>query len=248
MRGYPLMYLVGVVTGTGVHILVDIGTTHVIDINVARLISLSESRIDTTMLVGSGTEVSCRATSFSVPLRIDAEIFYIDAFLLNIGNDIDIILGTPWLASLGRLTWDFTMEFEYYRNGNPTSFTTIRPRWTSATVRALLAPPPIQRVPQEAATSPPRDVMMPASHSRYATALNQVNATDAVFDWLRQVVLQQHELRHMALAVTDGTTTPAWSLDQGILFLNGRFYLPAASPVTDVTTTLLGHWTRGYSS
>jgi hypothetical protein len=29
-----------------------------------------------------------------VPLRVDAEIFYINAFLL----DIDFILGTPWGA------------------------------------------------------------------------------------------------------------------------------------------------------
>jgi predicted aspartyl protease len=37
------MYLTGVVSGTGVHILVDTGSTHnIIDINVARLIGLRE--------------------------------------------------------------------------------------------------------------------------------------------------------------------------------------------------------------
>jgi hypothetical protein len=46
--------------------------------------------------------------SFSVPLCIDTDVFYIDAFLLDIENDIDIVLGTPWLAGLGHLTWDFT--------------------------------------------------------------------------------------------------------------------------------------------
>ena len=61
-------------------------------------------------------------------LRIDADIFYIDAYLLDIGNDIDIILGTPWLAGLGCLTWDFsTMELQYIRNGYPITFTTVRP-------------------------------------------------------------------------------------------------------------------------
>lgn len=79
--------------------------------------------------------MSCRSASFGIPLHIDTETFYIDAFLLDIGNDIDIILGTPWLASLGRVTWDFsTMEFEYHRNRHPTSFTIVRPRRAMATV------------------------------------------------------------------------------------------------------------------
>ena len=42
-----------------------------------------------------------------VPLRIDAKTFQIDAFLLDIGNNSDVILKTPWLANIGRVTWDF---------------------------------------------------------------------------------------------------------------------------------------------
>jgi hypothetical protein len=103
VRGCPTMYLIGVVSGTSINILVDMGATHnIIDINFARLIGLLEQCNDTTILVGSGNEFSCRAaSSFNIPLRIDAEVFYIDAFLLDIGNDIDIILGMPWLAGLG---------------------------------------------------------------------------------------------------------------------------------------------------
>jgi hypothetical protein len=45
VQGHPPMYLAGVVSGTGVHILVDTGATHnIIDINVARHISLQEQR------------------------------------------------------------------------------------------------------------------------------------------------------------------------------------------------------------
>jgi predicted aspartyl protease len=108
------MYLTGMVSETGVHILVDTGTTHnIIDINVARLIGLQQQRINTTILVSSGNEVPCRVSAFNAPLRIDANMFYIDAYLLDIGNDVDIFLGTPWLASLGRLTWDFsTMQLQ----------------------------------------------------------------------------------------------------------------------------------------
>jgi predicted aspartyl protease len=93
------------VLGTGVHILVDKGATHnIININVVRFIGLQEQRINTAILVGNGNEVPCRAAAFSIPLHIDADVFDIDAYLLDISNDADIILGTPWFASLGCLT------------------------------------------------------------------------------------------------------------------------------------------------
>ena len=96
------MYLVGVMSGTGVHILIDTGATHnIIDINVAHFIGLQVKCINTAILVGSGNEVPCRAAAFSLPLRINADVFDIDTYLQDIGNDVDIILGTPWLASLG---------------------------------------------------------------------------------------------------------------------------------------------------
>lgn len=92
------------IIGNGVHVLIDSGSTHnVIDINVARTIGLSEQRINTTILVGSGDEVPCRSASFMVPLRIDSDVFDVDAYLLDLGHNIDVILGTPWLASLGRV-------------------------------------------------------------------------------------------------------------------------------------------------
>jgi hypothetical protein len=99
------MYLAGVVSGTSVHILIDIGAMHnIININVARLIGLQEQHINTAILVGSRNEVPCRVAAFSVPLQIDADVFDLYAYLLDIGSDVDIILGTPWLVGLGRLT------------------------------------------------------------------------------------------------------------------------------------------------
>ena len=130
------MYLVGVMSGTGVHILIDTGATHnIIDINVAHFIGLQVKCINTAILVGSGNEVPCRAAAFSLPLRINADVFDIDTYLQDIGNDVDIILGTPWLASLGRLTWDFTtMQLQYVRNGRLFTFTTVQRQHTLATV------------------------------------------------------------------------------------------------------------------
>ena len=122
------MYLEGVMSGTGIHILVDTGATHnIIDVNVAHLIGLQEQRINTAILIGSGNEVPCHVAAFNVPLRIDANVFDIDAYLLDIGNDVAIILGTPWLASLGRLTWDFTTtQLQYVRNERLFTFTTTQ--------------------------------------------------------------------------------------------------------------------------
>jgi hypothetical protein len=103
------IFLTGVITSMGVFILVDTGAMHnIVDINVACAISLREQRIDTTILISSGTNVTCQTASFSTLLCIDNEVSTIDVFLLDIGNNINVVLGTPWLASLRRLMWDFT--------------------------------------------------------------------------------------------------------------------------------------------
>jgi hypothetical protein len=148
------MYLEGVMNGAGVLVLVDSGSTHnVIDINVACAIGLQEQRINTTILVGSENEVPCRGASFNVPLCIGSDAFDIDAFLLDIGNDIDVVLGTPWLASLGRVTWDFTsMELLYFRNGYLHINCAALRRQTPTTVLTLPAPHPMLC---DAWTSPP---------------------------------------------------------------------------------------------
>ena len=89
----------------GFHILIDTCATHnIININITHLIGLQEQCINTAILVSSRNEVPCHATVFGIQLRINADIFYFNAYPLDISNDIDIILGTPWLAGLGRLT------------------------------------------------------------------------------------------------------------------------------------------------
>jgi hypothetical protein len=194
VRGCTPMYLTGVIAGTGVFILVDTGATHnIIDINVARLIGLREQRIDTTILVGSGNEVTCQAASFSTLLRVDDEVFTIDAFLLDIGNDIDVVLGTPWLASLGRLTWDFTMELQYHERGRPITLTSLRPQCRPTTVLALPAPGAIRRADRQhqATPSPPRGIALRASRSRHPNALDHFGSISVpVFTELRTAVLQ----------------------------------------------------------
>jgi hypothetical protein len=131
--------------GADVLVLVDSDSTHnIVDINVAHSISLQEQHIDTTILVGSGNAMPCRGASFNVPLRISSDAFDIDTFLLNIVNDVDVVLGTPWLASLGRVTWDFTdMEMLYFHDGRPHTFHVAHHRQVPTPVWALTAPPPM---------------------------------------------------------------------------------------------------------
>jgi hypothetical protein len=155
------MYLEEVMNGAGVLVLVDSASTHnVIDINVARAISLQEQRINTTILVGSKNEVPCRGASFNVPLRIGSDAFDIDAFLLDIDNDIDVVLGTPWLESLGCVTWDFTsMELLYFRNECPHTFHAALCHQTPTTVLPLPVPQPMVRDARTSPSHPPRNVM-----------------------------------------------------------------------------------------
>lgn len=122
------------------------------------------------------------------------------------------------------------MELQYFRNGHPITFTTAQQRRPPSTVLALPAPPPMRRARREAAPSPPCDIMNRANHSCHPNALDHVDADNSVFASLRQAVLQQQELRHIALAISNGTTAPAWSLDQGLLFFDRRFYISAISP------------------
>jgi hypothetical protein len=85
-------------------------------------------------------------------------------------------------------------------------------------------------------------------------ALIYINTISAVFGRLCRAILQQQELHHIALApprhtgtvnnysdnfaanvppvdVTNETAAQAWSIHQGLLFLNGRLYTPATSPL-----------------
>jgi hypothetical protein len=38
-----------------------------------------------------------------VPLHINTKTFKIHTFLVDLGIDIDIILGTPWMANIGSI-------------------------------------------------------------------------------------------------------------------------------------------------
>ena len=131
------------------------------------------------------------------------------------------------LVDLGQ---NFTaMELHYYHDRRPISFTTILPRHTLQTILALPVPPPITLAPWEQPTPPPpRTILNRANRARRPNALDYINTTNVIFGHLRRAILQQHGLRNIAMAIADGVTALAWSIDQGLLFFDGRLYLPAA--------------------
>jgi hypothetical protein len=131
---------------------------------------------------------------------------------------------------LANLDQDFTaMELHYYHDRCPISFTTILPRCTPQAVLALLAPPPITLAPHEQPTPPPpHTILNRANRAHHPNALDYIDTTNVIFRHLRQAILQQWELRKVAMPIADSVTTLAWSIDQGLLFFDGRLYLPAA--------------------
>lgn len=116
------MILVGTIIGNGVHILIDTGGTHnIIDNNSDHPIGLAERRITTTVLIGSGIELACQGACFAVPLRIDSKTFQIDAFLLPISDDIDVILGAPWLTDISNAILAGQQDGNLHRHLVPSS-------------------------------------------------------------------------------------------------------------------------------
>jgi hypothetical protein len=104
VRGWRTMFFAGVVLEHGVRILVDTSAMHnIIDNNFARLVGLMEHHIDIVILIGSSNEITCRAACFNVPLHINTKTFKIHTFLVDLGIDIDIILGTPWMANISSI-------------------------------------------------------------------------------------------------------------------------------------------------
>jgi hypothetical protein len=104
VHGWRTMFFACAILEHGVRILVDTGAMHnIIDNNFARLVGLMEHHINTMILIGSSNEIACRGACFNMPLHIDTKTFKTDTFLVDLGVDIDIVLGTPWMANLGSI-------------------------------------------------------------------------------------------------------------------------------------------------
>lgn len=71
-----------------------------------------------------------------------------------------------------------------------------------------------------------------AHRARRLNALDTFNNKgNIIFDHMRRAVREQRELRTVALAIANGQAAPAWSFDEGLIFFDGRLYIPSSSPL-----------------
>jgi hypothetical protein len=64
----------------------------------------------------------------------------------------------------------------------------------------------------------------------HPNALNFIDDPDTIiFTHIQQAIREQRELRTIATTIMEGQAARAWSMDQGLIFFDGCFYLPTAS-------------------
>jgi hypothetical protein len=56
--------------------------------------------------VANGERVTCPDVIRRAPVIIDGETFFIDLFVMTLMG-YDLVLGTQWMVTLGRMVWDF---------------------------------------------------------------------------------------------------------------------------------------------
>jgi hypothetical protein len=119
--------------------------------------------------------------SFNIQIHNGSNIFNIDAFLLDISNNIDIILGLPWLTILGHVTWDFTtMELLYFCNGHPYILNIVPRQQAPTTNLALIAHQLGVHIAWSSTTHIPHPVTNRSQHVRLPNSLNNINIPDNI--------------------------------------------------------------------
>jgi hypothetical protein len=112
--------------------LLDTGSTHnFIGEEAARRTGLViQPRPRLTATVANGERILCPGVIRQAPIFIAAERFLVDLFVMPLAG-YDLVLGTQWLVTLGRIMWDFTARtMSFTRHGREVCWTDV------ATVRA----------------------------------------------------------------------------------------------------------------
>jgi hypothetical protein len=96
-----------------------------------------------------------------------------DTHLLDIGNNTDIIVGTPWLTIHDRMMRDLTnIELQCVHNGRLFSFIATPHRHAPMTILALMTLPPSKHATQATMLPPPRNILSSASRDHHTNTLN----------------------------------------------------------------------------
>jgi hypothetical protein len=88
--------------------LLDTGSTHnfIAETAAARSGLPIQSQPRLTAMVANGEKVPCPGVIKNAPLAIHNSVFAVDLFVMPLAGH-DLVLGTQWMATLGRLVWDF---------------------------------------------------------------------------------------------------------------------------------------------
>jgi len=60
-----------------------------------------------TATVANGERITCPGVIRQAPLNIDGEEFCVDLYVMPLAG-YDVVLGTQWMITLGKMLWDFT--------------------------------------------------------------------------------------------------------------------------------------------
>ncbi|GAU26773.1 hypothetical protein TSUD_317710 [Trifolium subterraneum] len=110
--------IIGQIANHPVTILIDGGSTHnFIQTRVAKFLNLNTSPVNTLkVMVGNGHLLECHHLCNDVALTLQSHPFTVDFYVLPLSG-ADIILGAPWLKSLGPVIMDYsslTLSFTYH--------------------------------------------------------------------------------------------------------------------------------------
>jgi hypothetical protein len=98
--------------------LLDTGSTHsFIAEEAARRTGLPiQPRPRLTATVANGERVPCPGILRHAPLTIDGSNFAVDLFVMPL-TGYDVVLGTQWMATLGKLVWDLVVSTVSFQQG-----------------------------------------------------------------------------------------------------------------------------------
>jgi hypothetical protein len=109
--------VLGKVAQYSVQMLVDGGSTlNFIKTHVAHTLGLTHSPSPSLkVIVGNGDELTSNHVCKEVQIEIQGHKFVVDLYTLNLSGP-DVVLGTPWLKTLGPILMDYetlTMQFSH---------------------------------------------------------------------------------------------------------------------------------------
>jgi hypothetical protein len=117
--------LMGRIDNHAVTVLIDGGSTHnFVQDRIAKLLELPSVPTSTLkVMVGNGNNLDCNRFCANVPLLLQSEPFVVDFYVIPLCG-ADIVLGAPWLKSIGPVLMDYTsLSLSFNRHGHNITLT-----------------------------------------------------------------------------------------------------------------------------